>query len=360
MINFQERITREKLLEYNSEEAYITRYTGMAPGIKLVRSPFREDKHPSCSFMRTSSGRILLYDFSRKEYTCDFVKAACFRYNCGYNEALRLIAQDYGIIPRDTDRPPVIEVPKINVEKFEKDTALFQITKGEWLPKHLEFWWKYGVTKDILDKFRVYRPSCIFCNGKVIYQGDDNVFAYFYKNGKTSEGQDIEYWKLYFPGKKPKFLSSWNKGMVQGYRQLPKEGGTLVVTKSMKDVMSMYSVGITAIAPNSENMFLPEGMVEELRNRFKRIVVMYDNDRAGLAGMARIRRMYPDFAYVWIDKSYGCKDFSDLYEKYGKEETLALIEKMKEHIKGKMMKKRTKVQNYDEVFNILFGLGNKT
>ena len=118
MIALPEKITREKLLEYNSEEAYITRYTGIAPRKKIVRSPFRRDEHPSCSFMRTSSGRILLYDFSRPEYTCDFVKAAMMRYGCTYGEALRYIAQDYGILPTAESRPKIIEMPSFDISIF--------------------------------------------------------------------------------------------------------------------------------------------------------------------------------------------------------------------------------------------------
>lgn len=365
MITLPEKITREKLLEYNSEEAYMARYTGIAPRKKLVNSPFRKDRHPSCSFMRTSSGRILLYDFSRPEYTCDFVKAAMMRYNCTYGEALKYIAQDYGILPVAGDRPKVIEVPAVDLSRldFKKDTFI-QITQGEWLPKHLDYWGKYGITLDILKRYRVYRPSCVFLNGNVIYRGDDNVFAYFYRNGTTEEGLPIEYWRIYFPGrKKMKFISTWNKSMIQGYRQLPKTGDTLVVTKSMKDVMCMASVGITAIAPNSENMFLPDEMVDELRGRFKQIIIIYDNDRAGLYNMAKIRRKYPEFAYVWIDKSeYGCKDFSDLYEKYGREKTIELIGIMRKHVNKIMTKEEYGTGEFRKVFASIFGVstGNPT
>lgn len=345
MITLPERITRETLLEHNSEEAYITRYTGMAPRKKPVKSPFREDKHPSCSFMRTSSGRILLYDFSRPEYTCDFIGAAMMRYSCSYREALRLIAEDFGIVPITQQRPPVIEGPLFNESKFDfnKDTFI-QISAGKWEQPHLEWWDKYGITADTLNKFRVYRPDTVFLNGNVIYRGDRNVFAYFYKNGKTEEGKDIEYWRIYFPGRKRmKFVSNWKKDMIQGFRQLPESGKVLVITKSLKDVMCLYEIGIPAIAPCSETFFIPKEMLEELKKRFKYIIVFYDNDRAGMAGMAKIRREYPELFYIWIDKKYGCKDFSDLYEKYGKEKTLLLVEKMRRRING-MLAERRKVK----------------
>lgn len=354
MIELPKKITREFLLEHNSEEAYIARYTGMRPVKKVVNSPFREDKHPSCSFYRSSSGRIYLCDFARPEFTCDFIGAAMLRYSCDFRTAIRLIAEDFGLLPKSIDRPPSVDIVE-NVStrfEFDRDTKI-QITAGYWGQDHLEYWNRFGITREILRKFRVYRCENVYLNGNIIYSGTKNVFGYFYKNSKTENGEDIEYWRIYFPGRKRmKFLSNWKKTMVQGYRQLPEKGSVLVVTKSLKDVMSMYSFGITAIAPNSEGYFLPEEMITDLKSRFKFIVVMYDNDRAGLIGMAKIRRKYPEFAYVWIDKQYGCKDFSDLYEKYGREKVAGFIEEMREHVRSEFRKKiQTKKQAQIKVEN---------
>lgn len=356
MLALPERITRDYLLQFHSEEAYITRYTGIKPQKKLVSSPFRTDKHPSCSFYRASSGVIFLCDFSKPEYTCDFVKAAMLRYSCSYREALRYIAEDYGLIEKSVSRPQTIEKPAFDEGKFDfQKTTFIRIRVGEWLKSHLEFWAKFGITTEILKLFRVYRCEVVYLNDNVIYRGDKNVFGYYYKNGTTESGEYIEYWRIYFPGRKRmKFLSSWSKDMVQGYNQLPKTGTVLVVTKSLKDVMAMYAMGITAIAPNSEGYFLPEEMVANLKTRFKFIVVMYDNDRAGMVGMAKIRRKYPEFAYVWIDRSTGCKDFSDLRERYGEERTREYIDQMREHVRSIFRTKRAK-NNYYEIARKLLG-----
>lgn len=75
---------------------------------------------------------------------------------------------------------------------------------------------------------------------------------------------------------------------------LPKHGEILVITKSMKDCMTLYSLGITAIAPISENCFLSEAQYKRLKERFKHIVVFYDNDRPGLRAMIKIRKEFPD------------------------------------------------------------------
>lgn len=348
MINLPEKITREYLLKFHSEETYITRYTGISPCKKIVKSPFRDDRHPSCSFFRSSSGVIFLCDHSRPEYTCDFVKAAMLRYSCTYKEALRYIAEDYGIVEKAVVTRKEIVQPDTTCEKFDLPKNTFiRIKVGEWKKKHLAYWADYGITEDILKKYRVYKCDAVYINGTVIYSGDKNVFGYFYKNGTTDDGEYIEYWRIYFPGrKKQKFISSWKKDMVQGYNQLPQSGKVLVITKSLKDVMCMKSFGINAIAPNGEGFFIPDIMAENLKTRFKYIIVMYDNDRAGLAGMAKIRRKYPDFTYVWIDKKYGCKDFSDLRKKYGHEKTAELVNEMREHVKKVITQERSRKEYF--------------
>lgn len=125
-----------------------------------------------------------------------------------------------------------------------------------------------------------------------------------------------------------RFLSNWTAKMIQGAKQLPKTGDFLVITKSMKDVMTLASFGITAIAPNSETLFLSEEQYEKVKKRFKRIILLYDNDLAGISNMNKIRKSFKDISCVWIPRKYA-KDISDFRKKYGEENTRKLINKAK-------------------------------
>ena len=46
--------------------------------------------------------------------------------------------------------------------------------------------------------------------------------------------------------------------------------------------MCLYEFGIPAIAPNSENLFISDSVLEQLKSRFKNIIVIYDSDLAGI------------------------------------------------------------------------------
>jgi len=112
--------------------------------------------------------------------------------------------------------------------------------------------------------------------------------------------------------------------MIQGAKQLPKEGELVVITKSLKDVMSLYEFGITAIAPNSENLFLTENQYIKLSNKFKEIYLLYDRDLPGVKAANKIRKQFKNIQVLLMPK---VKDFTDYVKKYGVLKTLNLVNK---------------------------------
>lgn len=189
--------------------------------------------------------------------------------------------------------------------------------------KELEWWASYGITPPILKKFRVYSCKSIFLNGNYFASSNEQSPIYGYYKGKKD---GLELWRIYFPKRKSyRFLSNWSAKMIQGLDQLPKKGKVLVITKSLKDVMTFYSCGIPAIAPNSENLFIPQTLFDELKSRFEHICVLYDNDLAGVSNMKKIRKE-TGLVCLMIPRSYGAKDISDFHKKYGHKKTLELIQ----------------------------------
>ena len=81
---------------------------------------------------------------------------------------------------------------------------------------------------------------------------------------------------------------------------------------------------------NDENKI---GMLSDLKERFKYIVVFYDNDLAGVSNMNKIKKEHPELSYFWIPRKYGAKDISDFYKMFGKDKTIEFI---KDSIKSKL------------------------
>lgn len=76
---------------------------------------------------------------------------------------------------------------------------------------------------------------------------------------------------------------------------LPKNGDYVLVTKSQKDCMVLYELGIPSVAPISENLFLTDSKYKKLKERFGKIILLYDNDYAGIRATQSIRKKYDVF-----------------------------------------------------------------
>lgn len=329
--SFKPKISKELILSRFSEEQLMEYYLHLQVRRGLFRSPLRRDKQPTCSFYRNNSGTLIFKDFATGQHLNVFgVVQEIFK--CDYHEALRIIANDMGIVrDRELRRNP----GKINespTKITDKEMSKIQVEVQDFTDLELKWWGKYGITLNILKKFNVYSCKHVFLNGNLLAKSQQHcpIFGYY---GKKYQG--IELWRCYFPKRTSfRFITNWPSKKIQGYDQLPKEGKLLVITKSMKDCMTLYSCGISAIAPNSENLFVSDNMLSELKSRFKYIVVFYDNDRPGLHNMARIRREHPELVYISIPKQYGSKDISDFYKDHGRKETLNLIKKFVLWLKG--------------------------
>ena len=316
------KITKELILSRFSEEQLMEYYLHIPVKKGLFRSPLRKDKQPTCSFYRNSSGVLIFKDFATGQHLSVFdVVKELFR--CDYHEALKIIANDMGIVKDNNINKNPGKINKNPVILHDKEMSVIQVEIQNFTDLELKWWGKYGITIDILKKFNVYSCKHIFLNGVLFAKSQQHcpIFGYY---GKKYQGKEL--WRCYFPKRTSfRFITNWPSKKIQGYDQLPKSGKLLVITKSMKDTMCLYSCGITACAPNSENLFIPEVVLEDFKKRFKYIVVLYDNDRPGLTNMVRIRKDHPELIYTYIPKEYQSKDISDFYKDHGRKETLNLI-----------------------------------
>lgn len=260
----------------------------------------------------------------------NFISVVMEKFQCNFPKALQIIGNDFGIIHNKNLK---VNTPKLQYTgaKFEEHkSAVIQVEIRDFQDYELAWWKSYGISKSTLEKFNVYSCKNIWLNGNIFHLENQTQHIYGYYGG-IKDG--IEKWRCYFPGRKKfKFLSNWSALQIQGAAQLPKEGGEyLVITKSLKDCMTLYEFGITAIAPNSENIFITDSQYERLKAKFKHIIVVYDNDLAGIEGLHRIKKAHPEIKVTYIPRKYDAKDVSDFYKKYGKEKTQELINSAKQY-----------------------------
>lgn len=329
MFNFtiDPKITKEFLLSKNSEETYMSYYLGVPVKKGLFRSPLRADNHNTCSFFRGRSGNLYFKDFATGQ-CLTFEGVVMEKYHCTYPNALKIIAKDFGYIQSSEVKKQEIKIQP----KFEGEKETFiQVEIKDFSESELKWWNSFGVTKQTLDKYKVYSIKTVFLNGNIYAQSTQHSPIYGYYFGKK---ENIEQWRIYMPKRKEfRFIGNVSTKTIQGYKQLPDNGKLLVITKSMKDTMLLSSLGIPAVAPNSETQFVSEKLLEEFRERFKNIVLLYDSDLTGVRFMNKIRKQYRDLIVCMIPRKYEAKDISDFYQKYGRSKTISLIKESINYIK---------------------------
>ena len=327
---FPEKLTQEELLKHNSEETYMEHYLGIPVKKGLFKSPLRKDNTPTCSFYRDKAGRLIFKDF-RGDFYGNFVEVVKFKYNVSYHKALAIIANDFGILLN-----PELEKHKSCIKKYTNNVlkpseeSIIKVKVKDFTKEELDWWGSFGIGLTTLKKFFVFSCEIVFLNDQIYSYSTPTSFnfGYFYPSRDSKK----QFWRIYYPqNKKYRFISNWNKTMIQGFHMMPKSGEFLVITKSMKDVMLCYELGIPAIAPNSENLFITEAQWDNIVIKFRKIFLLYDTDLAGVANSKRIKKKFPKIQVLLIPRKYKAKDLTDLYKKLGTESILNLVEEAKQY-----------------------------
>lgn len=320
-------ITKEILLNTTSEEAYFAFYLGVNPTKDIFRSPLREDENPTCSFYRDKNNNLIYKDFATG-FHGNFISVVMKKFNVPYYKAINIIANDFGIIkkPHYTKNEAATHYDGTIIDNQGETTI--QIESKEYTKQELDWWTKFGISEKTLKKFRVYSVKHVFLNGNYMCTSSKTNPIYGYYFG-TKDGREL--WKIYFPFKKKnRFLL--NTSIIQGITQMKHKDASkdlIVVTKSYKDVMSLYELGITAIAPQAESIVLTEKQMKTLEEKYKYVIVNGDWDRSGQKFMYQSRKIAKCICLSFKNKQKFGKDMSDFIALHGIEKAKTLVEKLK-------------------------------
>jgi hypothetical protein len=171
-------------------------------------------------------------------------------------------------------------------------------------------WWKgEGISESTLKKFEVKQLNSFSFGDNRFDLAVGREFAFIYSVN--------DYVKLYQPvGRKKRIKFSYLKSegnwseYVFGYDQLPKKGDCVVIAGGEKDVMSWSELGIPAITGMSEVAQISPELIEELKGRFKNIVVVLDNDSTGLGCSKKLANKF-DLSRLVLSDSREVKDVTD-------------------------------------------------
>lgn len=259
------------------------------------RNPFRIDNKPTCFFSWSKSGRFVFYDLAKPDYSGDAIKVVMLKFDMNFNQAMQKINDDFNLglsSKNNHSRTDLTPLRKKNVTReFEAKLkkTYFQIHIRNWNKKDQEYWSQYGIDIKLLKKYKVYPVKKYYTKNlnqsgfslTYDYDNDRNDPCYCYKIGDYNFSV-----KLYRPlakNKDNKWRSNTTVNDVQGLEHLTykSKNDTLIVTSSMKDLLTLIPLGYDAIAPQSETVEIPKSIINKLKKKYKRIVFIYDADDTG-------------------------------------------------------------------------------
>jgi hypothetical protein len=280
-----------------------------------IKSPFNPaEKNPSFFvYYSKTAGKYMFKDFStdRQGDGVGLVKSLFNLSTRG--EAAHKIIDAYNKFM--VENPDAHKGRDIKIERKYKVTAF---TPRHWNQLDANFWMSFKIGSKLLKHFRV-QPLDNYTLVKEGDHGDDStlfmdktlMYGYFRADGTL--------YKIYQPyAKNNKFIKVHD--YIQGTDQLTFKVPYLIICSSLKDMMAFVKLRFTnaeTVAPDSENIPIPERIVNNYKKKYKGVCTLFDNDPAGINSMKKYEELY-ELPYVHLVLE---KDTADNIKEHGIENT---------------------------------------
>lgn len=292
-----DNITLDWILSKVTEYDIYAKYIGQFKVGMIYNSPFRKDKNPSFGIYYSKRTKQLLFKDHGTGECGNVIKfASLFTGKTEYNDILSDIVDKLNI----TNNTKLVS----SKQYIPPTETVIGVVRQEFTDVDINYWKQFNISINTLKKFNVNSIKYYLCNGivKGTYKRENPMYAYKVYNN----------FKIYRPlaDKYTKWRNNLTDYDIQGYEQLPQKGDILFITKSMKDVMCLHEMGYPAVSPSSESTFLPKDVLEQLKTRFKRIIILFDRDVAGVKRSRKLSRE-TGLEAMFINKKFKAKDVSD-------------------------------------------------
>lgn len=286
------------------------RLTGDSIKIKSIFNP--SDKIPSMIiYFDNRTNQYKFKDFS-SGYQGDAIRLVELLYNLTREEAKDKIINDFEAYFSKTNS--IADTPLLSATRFKLSD--FQIR--HWNNFDKVYWTQYNITSSILERYNV-QPLQYYELTKDKGENTkerltvekDHVYGYFREDGTL--------YKIYQPKViSKKFLKI--SDYTQGEEQLQYDTKYLILTASLKDLMCFNLLGINnieAIAPDAESTILPKEFIDQIKSKYSKIFVLFDNDETGKRYSIRYQE---EFGFVPIFLTLA-KDIADSVKLFGIDKT---------------------------------------
>ena len=253
-----------------------------------------------------------VYEFLAKYLNAQNLPKLLEQINFDLQLGLNCQETDMGLQPTIIKRVPICKGrPRIEVVS-QKPTKQYI---DYWFGKYeiVKYWLDYYQVKCVRDIHYIYPNYTSIVSPKTLCIG--------YPIG--------EYLKIYMPfeTKEFKFRNNYPQTYVEGHIQLDwTRNELLVISKSSKEnIFFRNHWNIQAVSGKSETTYIPDFIMQQYLNHFKRVVVWLDPDEAGIRSMQYYKTMYPKIELVEFLPEIKEKDPTDIFEVHRKIFTTDLV-----------------------------------
>lgn len=362
-------LTKDYIESKVSQELIVSKYLDIPIDVvqdcikynHLITSVFRDDDtNKSMGIQYNVKGRLKVRDFGGFGFFEDVygVVAYVLSLICGrkietnnkqdFYYVLKHIATTFSdIIDNKEVDNNITDMIKDAIAIGKQKRKIIEFVPRSWNQDDKKLWSSFGVSLNYLNTHFVYPVDQYYIDRgvnstpKYYYKKKDPCYAYML--GQNRKG--IYFIKLYFPLRNRytelKFVTNCN--VLEGLLNLELDNyDYILITKSSKDRLSIGNhiathsfyggagekLNIGIINLPSENYHISDKEYNWIKNKLKSdgmIISLLDFDNTGRIGAKYLYDTY-NIPYLFITRgefglyNYGCKDFTELHEKYSIEE----------------------------------------
>jgi hypothetical protein len=326
MFKFGEELTLENVLKKVSPYQIFKFYMPKLNVGRATNSPFRKDTNASFGLVVNSETGDIIYNDMRGGDSGNWIKFLMKLRGVDFLDTLRIVNRDMSLGLVDFSTAPIMSKPiksQIVENVTAKDLARelhLHVQRRKWQQHDADYWLSYGIGRAELGD-ETYPISSYWFNDWGTQIADKHAYGYdFYQDG------DFFRRKIYQPfSETDKWKTNLNTLVIDGIKDIPKEGDLLIITKARKDRLVLKGLDYTAIATNNESSWIPQVNFDKLKTRFDEIVIFFDNDEAGLMNAAKFGEDY-DLRHIHIPTdSSEQTDISDFRHDFGELATKRML-----------------------------------
>lgn len=276
----------------------------------LINSPLRKDNNPSFGFYTNDGYTVRFKDFATKD-SGDIYDLLRKLWNLDFPSTLDKIYSDINKINPSSNS---IKVSSKKGHSYKNTLSELNCKVRDWESHDIQYWESYGINIKWLKYAEVYPISHIIIkkdNKEYIFNADK--YAYVYVERKENKIT----LKIYQPyNKKYKWTNKHDRSVISLWTKIPDKGDILCICASLKDALCLWAnTGVPAVSVQGEGYSMSETAVNVLKERYKNIFIIFDNDKAGLIDSAKLAEQ-TGFKNIILPSlfEYGNpKDISDIY-----------------------------------------------